>query len=77
MKTKNPVFMEAACITKENTVNIESLDSVEKDYGEFIQEHVFAEQKAVINSGEKVSDLKNGFDKIKQWVNHYYKGESK
>lgn len=77
MKTKNPVFMEAVCITKDNIIDAELLDSVRKDYGEFFEDCVFAEQKAVINSGEKVTDLKDGFDKIKQWINNYYKGENK
>lgn len=77
MKAKNPVFMEAVNITKDDRVDIELLDSVNKDYEEFIEESIFAEQKAVINSGERVMNLKEGFDRIKEWVNKYYKGEQK
>jgi CRISPR-associated protein Cst2 len=75
MKSKNPVFMEAVNVNKDNKVDLEILDTVNKDYKNFIIESVLAEQKAVINSGEKALNLKDGFDKIKSWIDSHYKGQ--
>lgn len=75
MKSKNPIFLEAVEITKEGYIDFDLVQTVEKDYSDFIVETVFAEQKAVINSGERVISLKEGFGKIKNWIENYYKGE--
>lgn len=74
MKVKNPIFLEAVALAENNSINIESLESVVKDYSEFIKESIFAEQKAVFNSGEQIKSIKEGFQKIKDWITDYYKG---
>jgi CRISPR-associated protein Cst2 len=71
MKVKNPIFMEATNIKGEKII-LDSLKSVVNDYADFINEHVFAEQKGVINSDNEVVNLKDGFDKIKSWITKYY-----
>lgn len=74
MKTKNPVFMEAVDLIEPKKINVQELSTVKSDYDEFIIETVLAEQKAVFNSGDDIVNLKDGFDKIKEWVKIYYTG---
>ncbi|MCK4797540.1 MAG: type I-B CRISPR-associated protein Cas7/Cst2/DevR [Spirochaetes bacterium] len=72
MKVKNPIFLEAVNI-KENKVTITALNSVIADYEDFIEKSIFAEQKAIFNSGDNVKSLKEGFNEISGWIDDYYK----
>lgn len=72
MKTKNPIFMEVVNINKEEKVILDNLKTVINDYADYIIDYAFAEQKGVINSDNEITSLKEGFTKIKSWVNKYY-----
>jgi CRISPR-associated protein Cst2 len=71
MKAKNPVFLEAVDLNG-TSVKLKELQSVVSDYGDFIEDHVFAAQAAVIPVEEGIVSIKEGFDKIKTWVDSYY-----
>lgn len=72
MKTKNPIFLESVNVDTNNVVEIEKLKTVVSDYDKFIEEHVFAGQEAVIGKLDSVANLKEGFEKIEEWVKDYY-----
>ncbi|MDP8204427.1 MAG: type I-B CRISPR-associated protein Cas7/Cst2/DevR [Candidatus Tenebribacter mawsonii] len=69
MYSKNPIFLEAV----KEPIKISELESVKNDYSDFIKEHCFAAQKSIFDKidGECLT-LKDGFEKIKNWVKEYY-----
>ena len=69
MYSKNPIFLEAV----NEPIKISELESVTNDYSDFIKEHCFAAQKSIFDKidGECLT-LKDGFEKIKNWVKDYY-----
>jgi len=69
MKAKNPIFLESV----EYPVNIDKLQTVVSDYGDFIDKYLFAGQKTFVEN-ENIISLKDGFDSIKTWVKDYYNG---
>lgn len=73
MSVKNPIFLEAVNINKEGKVEVGDLQSVVDDYDKFIEHHVFASQKATLNTSEEVNSLKEGFEQIESWIKDYYK----
>lgn len=72
MKSKNPIFLEAVDLTDEGKININKLNTVVSDYDKFIQDHVFAVQEAVFEKEDGMLSLKEGFDKLENWVSEYY-----
>ncbi len=72
MKSKNPIFLEAVDLKENGQINIEKLKSVVTDYDKFIEEHVFAVQEAVFEKAEGMNSIKEGFEKMEQWVKDYY-----
>lgn len=72
MKSKNPIFLEAVDLNENGQVNIEKLNSVVYDYDRFIEEHVFAAQEAVFERGEGVLNIREGFERMANWINQYY-----
>lgn len=72
MKSKNPIFLEAADLTEEGQVDSNRLKSVLNDYGKFIDQHLFAVQEGVFKKQDGMVSLKEGFDTIAHWVNAYY-----
>lgn len=72
MRSKNPIFLEAVDLNENGQVNIEKLNSVVHDYDKFIEEHVFAAQEAVFKRSEGVLNIREGFEKMANWVNQYY-----
>ena len=70
--TKNPIFLESINIDTKGNIDIEKLKSVVGDYGNFIDDYVFAAQKASFDIIEIVTSLKDGFDKIREWIKNYY-----
>jgi len=73
MSVKNPIFLEAVNIDKKGEVQLEELNSVVSDYGKFISDHVFAIQKSTLTTNADSDSLKEGFEKIENWVKEYYK----
>lgn len=71
MKSKNPIFLEAVNVEKGN-VNVAALQSVVADYADFIDDSVFAAQEGVFTKSDGVVSLREGFTRMKQWVNAYY-----
>ncbi len=71
MNAKNPIFLEAVDY-RGGQVNLEALQTIVSDYGDFIEDHVFAVQVGTLGEQEGAKDLKQGFDAIKSWVNSYY-----
>ena len=71
MKAKNPIFLEAAEYHG-GQVNLGKLKTVVADYADFIEDHVFAVQVGTLGEQDGAVDLKEGFAKIKTWVNSYY-----
>lgn len=72
MKVKNPIFLEALKVDKEENINVDQLKSVVEDYEPFIKKHVFAGQKAVFSLEDNIASLKEGFEKIKEWIETSY-----
>lgn len=72
MKSKNPIFLEAADLTEDGQIDAQRLQSVIADYGKFIKQHVFAVQEGVFQKQDGMVSLKQGFDTIAKWVNDYY-----
>lgn len=78
MKAKNPIFLEAVQVQPDNgssKVNIDQLKEVANDYARFVEDHVFAGQSAVFSNSDQMDTLRDGFEKIRSWVNDYYKGK--
>lgn len=73
MKAKNPIFLEAVQVKEGNKVNVNELKEVVEDYDRFVEDHVLAGQSAVFSNGDQMDTLKNGFGKIRKWVENYYK----
>lgn len=73
MSSKNPIFLESVNLSEEGQIEIEKLKSVVSDYEKFIVDHVFAVQESVFEKKEKMTTLKDGFNKLEQWVKSYYK----
>lgn len=71
MNAKNPIFLEAVDY-REKQVNLAALETVVKDYADFIDDHVFAVQVGTLGQQDGAVDLKAGFDKVKGWVDSYY-----
>lgn len=71
MNAKNPIFLEAVDYA-DGQVNLGRLQTVVSDYADFIEDHVFAVQVGTLGAQEGAVDLKEGFAKIKSWVNSYY-----
>jgi CRISPR-associated protein Cst2 len=69
MYSKNPIFLESVKVP----ININELNQVVDDYSDFVADNCFAAQKSVFDNinGECLT-LKEGFNKIKEWVNEYY-----
>lgn len=72
MKSKNPVFLEAAELAEDGQIDLNRLESVVSDYGKFIDQHVFAVQEGVFQKQDGMVSIKEGFDAIANWVNTYY-----
>jgi CRISPR-associated protein Cst2 len=72
MKAKNPIFLESVQVIEGNRINIPQLEEVVNDYDRFVEDHVFAGQKAVFTNSDEISSLKEGFDKIREWVSKYF-----
>lgn len=72
MRSKNPIFLEAADLTEDGQVDAKRLQSVIDDYGKFIDQHVFAVQEGVFEKQDDMVSLKEGFDTIANWVNAYF-----
>ena len=72
MRSKNPIFLEAADLTEDGQVDAKRLQSVIDDYGKFIDQHVFAVQEGVFEKQDDMVSLKKGFDTIANWVNAYF-----
>jgi CRISPR-associated protein Cst2 len=72
MKVKNPIFLESVNIDKNGNIEVEKLKSVVSDYENFIDEYVFAAQKASFEIVESVLPIKEGFGKIENWIKSYY-----
>jgi len=72
MKSKNPVFLEAVNLNEEGQVDMNKLQSVLDDYNDIIEDYVFAVQEAVFNKNDKMVSLKEGFEKMEEWVKEYY-----
>lgn len=72
MKSKNPIFLEAVELTEEGAINISKLNTVVSDYDKFIEDYVFAVQEAVFKKEDGMTSLKEGFEKLENWVNTYY-----
>jgi len=73
MKVKNPIFLEAVNVNPQNQINFAALQTVVSDYDKFIDDSVFAGQQAVFDLEEQAVSLKQGFEKIENWVKEYYK----
>jgi CRISPR-associated protein Cst2 len=71
MNAKNPIFLEAVDY-RDKEVNLAALQTVVSDYADFIEDHVFAVQVGTLGEQEGAVDLKDGFDRIKGWVDKYY-----
>jgi CRISPR-associated protein Cst2 len=71
MSAKAPVFLEAVRPSGEG-VDLGALESVTEDYGDFISEHVYGAQAAVVTPGEGVQSMKEAFDTMRGWVDQYY-----
>lgn len=71
MKAKNPIFLESVQVDN-NNVNIDQLNQVLSDYEDFIEDHVFAGQEAIFSNRNQFDSLKNGYNKIKKWIDNYY-----
>jgi CRISPR-associated protein Cst2 len=71
----SPKFIAAACMKVKNPIflNYNQLKTVAVDYEKFIDDHVFAGQEAVFKLSDNVVNLKQGFDKIEEWIKEYYK----
>ncbi|MEN0048026.1 MAG: type I-B CRISPR-associated protein Cas7/Cst2/DevR [Bacteroidota bacterium] len=76
MSVKNPVFLEAVNIDERGKVKVEELQGVVDDYGKFIEQYVFANQKATLETTQEINSLKEGFEQIESWINDYYKGQA-
>ncbi len=74
MKSKNPIFLESVKVEGDNNINIAELETVVKDYKEFIEDdkYVFAAQSSIFNTNDEIKNLADGFNEIKQWVKSYY-----
>lgn len=72
MKSKNPIFLEAVDLTEGGNVDIEKLNTVASDYDKFIENHLFASQEAVFPKQDGIKSIKEGFDKLEEWVKKYY-----
>lgn len=72
MKSKNPIFLEAVNSSSVGKVDVLALKSTIGDYSDFIEDSILATQEAVFAKADGVVDLKEGFGKIKSWVNAYY-----
>ncbi len=72
MKSKNPIFLEAVDLKENGEVDIDKLKTVVSDYEKFIQESVFAVQEAIFPKTDGCVSLKEGFEKIEEWVKNYY-----
>lgn len=72
MKSKNPIFLEAVNVDEGGQINIEDLKKVANTYERFIDNHLFAVQEAVFGKKEGMISLKDGFDKIREWITEYY-----
>jgi len=78
MKSKNPIFLESVKVEDDNNINITELETVVQDYKEFIKDdnYVFAAQSSVFKTNDKIKNLADGFNEIKNWVNSYYNSKS-
>lgn len=72
MKSKNPIFLEAANLTEDGQIDSKGLKSVVSDYEKFIEQHVFAVQEGVFEKQDGMVGLKEGFSMLTDWVNTYY-----
>ena len=72
MKSKNPIFLEAVNSSSDGKIDVLALQSTIGDYSDFIEDSILATQEAVFAKADGVVDLKEGFSKIKSWVNAYY-----
>lgn len=72
MKSKNPIFLEAVDLTDEGKIDILKLETVISDYSKFIDDFVFAVQEAVFPKEQKMVSLKEGFEKIEEWVKMFF-----
>ncbi len=71
MSAKAPVFLEAVQPSGEG-VNLDALRSVTEDYADFISEHVYGAQAAVVAPSDGVGSMKEAFDTMRGWVDQYY-----
>lgn len=74
MKSKNPIFLEAVNLNESGQIDTKGIKSVVNDYEKFIAQHVFAVQEGVFDKQEDMVSLKDGFQKLADWVTAYYKG---
>ncbi|MEQ8702788.1 MAG: type I-B CRISPR-associated protein Cas7/Cst2/DevR [Phaeodactylibacter sp.] len=74
MKSKNPIFLEAVNLNESGQIDTKGIKSVVNDYEKFIDQHVFAVQEGVFDKQEDMVSLKDGFQKLADWVTAYYKG---
>lgn len=74
MKSKNPIFLEAVNLNESGQIDTKGIKSVVNDYEKFIDQHVFGVQEGVFDKQEDMVSLKDGFQKLADWVTAYYKG---
>lgn len=72
MKAKNPIFLESVQVLDGNRINVEQLESVVTDYERFVEDYVLAGQSAIFANENEISSLKEGFEKIRNWVSDFY-----
>ncbi len=72
MKSKNPIFLESVDLTEDGRVDINKLQTVTNDYEKYIEDSFFAVQEAVFAKEDGMINLKEGFEKLENWVKNYF-----
>ncbi len=76
MKTKNPIFLETLRLDDNEQINLEMLKTVVNDYSRFVEDSVFASQENIFKKQDDIISLNDGFSKIEDWIDKYYKIKS-
>ena len=72
MKTKNPIFLESVTLNQ-NKINDKILQETLEDYNDQILDYVIGMRSEMFECSLEHGTIKDAFDKMKNWVENYYK----